>query len=76
MPYEITRWFRTNVHCPVCRYDIRDIDIVIQEENDSTNNSPQTTEEPQQEEEPQPEENNSNTGNSVNFNQQFICSKS
>ena len=29
---EITRWFRTNVHCPVCRYDIRDIDIVIQEE--------------------------------------------
>ena len=29
---EITRWFTTNVHCPVCRYDIRDIDIVIQEE--------------------------------------------
>lgn len=29
---EITRWFRTNVHCPVCRYDIRDIDIVIPEE--------------------------------------------
>ena len=31
---EITRWFRTNVHCPVCRYDIRDIDIVIQEEEE------------------------------------------
>jgi hypothetical protein len=29
---EITRWFRTNVHCPVCRYDIRDINNVIQEE--------------------------------------------
>ena len=29
---EITRWFRTNVHCPVCRYDIRDIENVIQEE--------------------------------------------
>jgi hypothetical protein len=65
---EITRWFRNNVHCPVCRYDIRDIDIVIQEGNDSTNNSPQTTEEPQQEEEPQPEENNSNTRRSPRTN--------
>ena len=43
---EITRWFRTNVHCPVCRYDIRDIDIVIQEENNSTNNTSPTNEEP------------------------------
>jgi hypothetical protein len=50
---EITRWFRTNVHCPVCRYDIRDI---IQERTDSINNSPQTTEEPRQEEESQQEE--------------------
>jgi len=30
---EITRWFRTNVHCPVCRYDIRDINNIIQEES-------------------------------------------
>jgi hypothetical protein len=29
---EITRWFRTNVHCPVCRYDIREIDHIIEEE--------------------------------------------
>jgi hypothetical protein len=29
---EITRWFRSNVHCPVCRYDIREIDNNIQEE--------------------------------------------
>lgn len=58
---EITRWFRTNVHCPVCRYDIRDIDIVMQEDDDSTNNNLQTVEEPIEEEpieEPQPEENN------------------
>ena len=53
---EITRWFRTNVHCPVCRYDIRDIDIVMQEENDSINNNSQTVEEPI--EEPQSDENN------------------
>jgi hypothetical protein len=38
---EIIRWFRTNVHCPVCRYDIRDIDNIIQEE--------ETKEEPNQE---------------------------
>ena len=29
---EITRWFRSNVHCPVCRYDIREIDNITQEE--------------------------------------------
>ena len=29
---EITRWFRTNVHCPVCRYDIRDIDNIIHDD--------------------------------------------
>ena len=32
---EITRWFRTNVHCPVCRYDIREINNIIQEEEET-----------------------------------------
>jgi len=48
---EITRWFRTNVHCPVCRYDIRDIDNIIQEEE---------TKEEEEEEQLHPEENNNN----------------
>jgi hypothetical protein len=54
---EITRWFRTNVHCPICRYDIRDIDIVMQEDNNSqTVDQSQQEDEEQQEEEVQPEE--------------------
>ena len=55
---EITRWFRTNVHCPVCRYDIREIDNIIQNE-ETKEEEPQPEEEPI--EEPQPEENNSTT---------------
>jgi len=54
---EITRWFRTNVHCPVCRYDIRDIDNVIQEE--------ESKEEPIEESKEEPiEENNRSSRNS------------
>jgi len=47
---QISRWFRTNVHCPVCRYDIRDIDNIIQEDNTSTSNNLEPIEDPQQEE--------------------------
>jgi hypothetical protein len=49
---EITRWFRTNVHCPVCRYDIRD--IVTQEETKEE----ETKEEETKEEETKEENNN------------------
>jgi hypothetical protein len=53
---EITRWFRTNVHCPVCRYDIRDIENIIQQEEE-------TKEEPI--EEPIEENNNRSSRNST-----------
>jgi hypothetical protein len=51
---EIARWFRTNVHCPVCRYDIRDIDNIIQEDNNNNLEEP-TQEEPIEEEQFQEE---------------------
>jgi hypothetical protein len=56
---EITRWFRTNVHCPVCRYDIRDINIVIQDQaiaeeskEDEETKEEETKEEEREEEDP------------------------
>jgi hypothetical protein len=63
---EIARWFRTNVHCPVCRYDIRDIDNIIQEDNTSRSNNLEPIEEPMEEpiEEPIEEENNTNSNRS------------
>jgi hypothetical protein len=54
---EITRWFRSNVHCPVCRYDIRDI-VIQEEETKEEETKEEETKEEEKEEETKEETNN------------------
>jgi hypothetical protein len=61
---EITRWFRSNVHCPVCRYDIRD--IVIQEEETKEEETKEEEKEEETKEEEKEEETKEETKEETN----------